>query len=167
MKHHQCQCFLHDVPPHTHFDGLAGEGAGAFQQLHGHNHHPCRSHHRGPLLQGCLFPPQFDSRQRTLQSNSPLSSGQHESKGGHLRCLLPMKHTDNMIQVWDLIILIPNLTFLLFLFYKLPATRLKLRATNSELFRSLYSIVLTCSLASALRYMPEPRTNKNQSACFF
>merc|ERR1712038_1343592 len=55
------------------------------------------------------------------------------------------------LRVWDLIILIPNLTFLLFLFYKLPATRLKLQATNSELFRSLYSIVLTCSLASALR----------------
>ena len=59
------------------------------------------------------------------------------------------------LQVWDLIILIPNLAFLLFLFYKLPSTRLKLRATNSELFRSLYSIVLTCSLASALRYLPE------------
>ena len=56
------------------------------------------------------------------------------------------------IQVWDLIILIPNLAFLLFLFYKLPSTRLKLRATNSQLFRSIYSIVLTCSLASALRY---------------
>ena len=70
----------------------------------------------------------------------------------HLRCLLPVQHTDTMIQVWDLIILIPNLAFLLFLFYKLPSTRLKLRATNSELFRSLYSIVLTCSLASALRY---------------
>jgi len=55
------------------------------------------------------------------------------------------------LRVWDLIILIPNLAFLLFLFYKLPSTRLKLRATNSELFRSLYSIVLTCSLASALR----------------
>ena len=63
-----------------------------------------------------------------------------------------MRHTGNVIQVWDLIILIPNLAFLLFLFYKLPSTRLKLRATNSELFRSLYSIVLTCSLASALRY---------------
>jgi len=55
------------------------------------------------------------------------------------------------LRVWDLIILIPNLAFLLFLFYKLPSTRLKLRATNSQLFRSIYSIVLTCSLASALR----------------
>ena len=63
----------------------------------------------------------------------------------------------NVIQVWDLIILIPNLAFLLFLFYKLPSTQLKLRATNSELFRSLYSIVLTCSLASALRYFLDRR----------
>merc|ERR1711973_691336 len=55
------------------------------------------------------------------------------------------------LRVWDLIILIPNLAFLLFLFYKLPSTRLKLRATNSQLFRSIYSIVLTCSLASAVR----------------
>ena len=66
----------------------------------------------------------------------------------------------NVIQVWDLIILIPNLAFLLFIFYKLPSTRLKLRATNSELFRSLYSIVLTCSLASALRYFLDPRKEK-------
>ena len=73
-------------------------------------------------------------------------------------------HTDTMIQVWDLLILIPNLAFLLFLFYKLPSTRLKLRATNSELFRSLYSIVLTCSLASALRYFKE---QKKQSICLF
>ena len=55
-------------------------------------------------------------------------------------------------------ILIPNLAFLLFIFYKLPSTRLKLRATNSELFRSLYSIVLTCSLASALRYLLDPQS---------
>merc|ERR1712168_236929 len=52
------------------------------------------------------------------------------------------------LRVWDLIILIPNLAFLFFLFYKLPSTRLKLRATNSELFRSLYSIVLCLCLTS-------------------
>lgn len=55
------------------------------------------------------------------------------------------------LRVWDLILLLPNLAFLLFLFYRLPSTRLKLRATSSSLQRSLYSLVLTCSLASALR----------------
>merc|ERR1712126_591191 len=55
------------------------------------------------------------------------------------------------LRVWDLIILLPNVVFLLFLFYKLPTTRLKLRATNSYLLSTLYFLVLTCSLVSALR----------------
>merc|ERR1711936_111478 len=70
---------------------------------------------------------------------------------GPCKAILHYHLGSTKLRVWDLLILIPNLAFLLFLFYKLPSTRLKLRATNSELFRSLYSIVLTCSLASALR----------------
>jgi len=58
---------------------------------------------------------------------------------------------DSHLRVWDVLILLPNLGFLLFLFYRLPSTRLRLRATNSTMFRTLYSIVLTCSLVSCLR----------------
>jgi hypothetical protein len=55
------------------------------------------------------------------------------------------------LRVWDLAILLPNIAFLLFLFYRLSSTRQKLRATNSQLHRSLFFLVLACSLASALR----------------
>ena len=55
------------------------------------------------------------------------------------------------LRLWDLLILVPNLAFLLFLFYRLPSSRQRLRATNSQLYKSLYTIVLTCSLVSALR----------------
>ena len=55
------------------------------------------------------------------------------------------------IRMWDIFILLPNLAFLFFLFYRLPSTRLRLRATNSSMFRTLYSIVLTCSIVSCLR----------------
>eukprot|EP00092_Neocalanus_flemingeri_P024036 GFUD01026071.1.p1 GENE.GFUD01026071.1~~GFUD01026071.1.p1 ORF type:complete len:384 (-),score=81.75 GFUD01026071.1:244-1395(-) len=58
---------------------------------------------------------------------------------------------DSNLRVWDILILLPNIAFLFFLFYRLPSTRLRLRATNSKVFRTLYTIVVTCSLVSSLR----------------
>ena len=55
------------------------------------------------------------------------------------------------LRVWDLIIILPNIAFLIFLFYRLPQTRLKLRATSSELYKTIYFLLLTCSLVSTLR----------------
>jgi len=57
----------------------------------------------------------------------------------------------SFLRVWDVLILLPNLGFLFFLFYRLPTTRLRLRATSSSIYRTLYSLVFTCSLVSSLR----------------
>lgn len=46
------------------------------------------------------------------------------------------------IRLWDLLLLLPNLAFLLLLFYRLPSARAWLRASSSNLHRCLYHLVL-------------------------
>ena len=53
------------------------------------------------------------------------------------------------IRLWDLLLLLPNLAFLLFLFYRLPSARARLGASPSHLHRCLYHLVLASSLAGA------------------
>jgi len=67
------------------------------------------------------------------------------------KAILHYQIAGSFLRVWDVLILLPNLAFLFFLFYRLPTTRLRLRATSSAIFRTLYSIVFTCSLVSCLR----------------
>lgn len=55
------------------------------------------------------------------------------------------------IRLWDLLLLLPNLAFLLFLFYRLPWARARLGASPSHLHRCLHHLVLASSLAGALR----------------
>ena len=55
------------------------------------------------------------------------------------------------VRVWDLLLLLPNLAFLLFLFWRLPVTRLRLRATSSTAVSVLWSGLLACSLVSTAR----------------
>ena len=60
---------------------------------------------------------------------------------------------NSLFRVWDLIILIPNVVFLLFLFYQLPKTRSSLHSSDCQdiKMKTLHSFVLTLSLTSALR----------------
>ena len=60
---------------------------------------------------------------------------------------------DSLLRVWDLIILIPNVVFLLFLLYQVPKTRSSLRSSGSQdlKMKTFHSFVLTLSLTSALR----------------
>jgi len=86
-----------------------------------------------PFFQDTFFHPTL------IKDDEPCKAILHYHVGG------------SYLRVWDVLILLPNLAFLLFLFYRLPTTRLRLRATSSTMFRTLYSIVFTCSLVSCLR----------------
>jgi len=86
-----------------------------------------------PFFQDTFFHPNL------IRDDEPCKAILHYQVGG------------SFLRVWDVLILLPNIAFLLFLFFRLPTTRLRLRATSSSLFRSLYSIVFTCSLVSCLR----------------
>jgi len=86
-----------------------------------------------PFFQDTFFHPTL------IKDDEPCKAILHYQIGG------------SFLRVWDVLILLPNLGFLFFLFYRLPTTRLRLRATNSSLYRILYSLVFTCSLVSSLR----------------
>ena len=61
---------------------------------------------------------------------------------------------DSLLRVWDLIILIPNVAFLLFLLYQLPNRRSSLQSSPDSQaikMKTFHSFVVTLSLASALR----------------
>lgn len=55
------------------------------------------------------------------------------------------------VRAWDVLLLLPNLTFLVFLIMRWSANRRKLLATNSLVFRTFHAIVGTVTALSFLR----------------
>lgn len=55
------------------------------------------------------------------------------------------------IRIWDVIILIPNLLFLLFLMVRFNRARLKLRATSSPIYLAFYGLVICNVIISVVR----------------
>ena len=83
------------------------------------------------------------------------------------KAILHIEIGGSMIRLWDVLILIPNLVFIFFLFFRLSSTRqvqksrfkcyydnlcrLRLRASKSNVLRMIYSMVVSMALVSALR----------------
>lgn len=55
------------------------------------------------------------------------------------------------VRIWDLIILIPNALFVLFLVVRFNKAQLKLRATSSPIFLTFYSLVWGNVIISLIR----------------
>ena len=53
------------------------------------------------------------------------------------------------VRFWDLLLLVPNVAFFIFLMWKLPSARAKIRLTSSPIFITFYLLV-GCSLAEKL-----------------
>ncbi|KAK3102018.1 hypothetical protein FSP39_008159 [Pinctada imbricata] len=58
---------------------------------------------------------------------------------------------NSRVRVWDLIILIPNTIFLLFLLWKSRSAITKLRSTSSPIFTAFYALVCLVAVISVLR----------------
>ena len=58
---------------------------------------------------------------------------------------------NSQVRVWDLIILIPNVLFLLFLLFQLPKSRSKIHSSPSQVVKTFYSFVVGLSLTAAVR----------------
>lgn len=58
---------------------------------------------------------------------------------------------ESRVRVWDLIILIPNVFFLIFLLYKSKSAITKLRSTSSPIFTAFYVLVCLVAVISVLR----------------
>lgn len=55
------------------------------------------------------------------------------------------------VRIWDVIILVPNLLFLLFIISRFNRARLKLRATSSPIFLAFYGLVICNIVISVIR----------------
>ncbi|XP_064604715.1 transmembrane protein adipocyte-associated 1 homolog [Liolophura sinensis] len=58
---------------------------------------------------------------------------------------------DSRVRIWDVIILIPNALFLLFLVWRLRIVVAKLRNVNSPIFTAFYGLVFLVAVISVLR----------------
>lgn len=58
---------------------------------------------------------------------------------------------DSRVRIWDIVILIPNLLFLLFITVRFNRARLKLRATSSPIFLAFYGLVICNVVISVIR----------------
>lgn len=66
-------------------------------------------------------------------------------------CFLLTKWFCSRVRIWDLIILIPNALFVLFLVVRFNKAQLKLRATSSPIFLTFYSLVWGNVMISLVR----------------
>uniref|UniRef100_A0A1B6MMG5 Transmembrane protein adipocyte-associated 1 homolog n=1 Tax=Graphocephala atropunctata TaxID=36148 RepID=A0A1B6MMG5_9HEMI len=67
------------------------------------------------------------------------------------KLILYIELSNTKIRVWDVIILVPNLLFFLFLIIRFNRARLKLRATSSPIFFAFYGLVLVNVVISVIR----------------
>ncbi|XP_026461564.1 transmembrane protein adipocyte-associated 1 homolog isoform X2 [Ctenocephalides felis] len=67
------------------------------------------------------------------------------------KLILYLEIANTRVRIWDLIILVPNVIFFIFLLIRFNRARLKLRATSSPIFLAFYGLVWVNILISVLR----------------
>lgn len=78
--------------------------------------------------------------------SSPMNDEEHVCK-----MILYKEIKDSRVRIWDIVILIPNLLFLLFIAVRFNRARLKLRATSSPIFLAFYGLVICNVVISVIR----------------
>ncbi|XP_012167556.1 transmembrane protein adipocyte-associated 1 homolog isoform X1 [Bombus terrestris] len=78
--------------------------------------------------------------------SSPMDDEEHFCK-----MILYKEIKDSRVRIWDIVILIPNLLFLLFITVRFNRARLKLRATSSPIFLAFYGLVICNVVISVIR----------------
>ncbi|VVC33793.1 Transmembrane protein adipocyte-associated 1 [Cinara cedri] len=81
-----------------------------------------------------------------MRNNNTLLDEEHVCK-----LVLYMEIPNINVRVWDVVILIPNLIFMIYLVSKFSRARLKLRAANSPIFFTFYCLVLFNVFTSIIR----------------
>ncbi|XP_046746401.1 uncharacterized protein LOC124411347 isoform X2 [Diprion similis] len=67
------------------------------------------------------------------------------------KLILYKEIADSRVRIWDVVILIPNLIFLIFIAARFNRARLKLRATSSPIYLAFYGLVVSNILISVIR----------------
>ncbi|XP_012535348.1 uncharacterized protein LOC105836095 isoform X1 [Monomorium pharaonis] len=90
-----------------------------------------------------------ESWQHTYDLSStmiPNASTAMDDEEHFCKLILYKEIKDSRVRIWDIIILVPNLLFLLFIAMRFNRARLKLRATSSPIFLAFYGLVI-CNVA--------------------
>lgn len=102
-----------------------------------------------------------------LQATSPiplshlhnLSDAVSSSKEQFCKLILYVEVPNLRIQVWDLVMLVPNMLFLSFIILRFNRARLKLRATSSPIFLAFYGLVVINVIISIIRCLVSMSVN--------
>ncbi|GAB0088518.1 hypothetical protein DMENIID0001_029650 [Sergentomyia squamirostris] len=79
------------------------------------------------------------------------------------KLVLYIEFSSSGVRIWDVVIFLPNVLFLLFLALRFNRARLKLRATSSPIFLTFYGIVWSCVTLSVLRCIVSMLVNATTS----
>ncbi|XP_047370886.1 transmembrane protein adipocyte-associated 1 homolog isoform X4 [Vespa velutina] len=81
----------------------------------------------------------------------PNASSGMDDEDHFCKLILYKEIKDSRVRIWDIIILVPNLLFLLFIAIRFNRARLKLRATSSPIFLAFYGLVICNVVISVIR----------------
>ncbi|XP_053997241.1 transmembrane protein adipocyte-associated 1 homolog isoform X1 [Hylaeus anthracinus] len=91
--------------------------------------------------------------------SSPMNDEEHFCK-----FILYKEIKDSRVRIWDTIILVPNLLFLLFIAVRFNRARLKLRATSSPIYLAFYGLVICNVVISVIRCVVSMSVNAATTA---
>ncbi|XP_050694010.1 transmembrane protein adipocyte-associated 1-like [Eriocheir sinensis] len=79
------------------------------------------------------------------------TSGEGGNEEGFCKYILYVDIADSRVGVWDLLLLLPTLLFLIGLLLKINSARLKLRAVHSPIYATFYGLIWLNTLVSLAR----------------
>nr|XP_057910884.1 transmembrane protein adipocyte-associated 1 homolog [Doryrhamphus excisus] len=71
---------------------------------------------------------------------------------------------DSRVRFWDLLLLVPNVAFFVFLMWKLPSARAKIRLTSSPIFTTFYLLVFVVAAVGITRAIVSMTVSSSSSA---
>ncbi|XP_014234530.1 transmembrane protein adipocyte-associated 1 homolog isoform X1 [Trichogramma pretiosum] len=96
-------------------------------------------------------------------TTDPSISYAGEDEDHFCKLILYKEIKDSRVRIWDIIILIPNLLFLLFIAIRFNRARLKLRATSSPIYLAFYGLVICSVVISVIRCIVAMTVNATAS----
>ncbi|KAM4613580.1 transmembrane protein adipocyte-associated 1 homolog [Polymixia lowei] len=91
-----------------------------------------------------------------VENTSAFPTWQHDSEANITKphkCLQVLYEDigDSRVRFWDLLLLVPNVAFFMFLMWKLPSARAKIRLTSSPIFITFYLLVFVVAAVGITR----------------
>ncbi|KAK1158514.1 hypothetical protein AOXY_G23465 [Acipenser oxyrinchus oxyrinchus] len=96
------------------------------------------------------LPPAFENTSSVPPTLHP-DSGANITKPHQCLQVLYEDIGDSRVRFWDLLLLVPNVAFFMFLLWKLPSARAKIKVTSSPIFITFYILVFVVAAVGITR----------------